>query len=71
MVMFDEVSGYQRVKDQMSSQEKSEHSAAIIEGFRKKGTIPGAYRNIWSIYERRLSSYLKRVKRDGAVNDGA
>ena len=71
MVMFDEVSVYQKVKDQLSSREKSELSASIVEGFRKKGMIPGAYRHIWRAYERRLNAYLKRVNGDSAASDSA
>ncbi len=71
MVMFDEVSDYQKVKDRISSQEKGELSAKIVEGFRKKGMIPGAYRRIWQAYERRLSAYMKRVKPDGSASDNA
>ena len=69
MVMFDEVREYQKVKDQMSSQEKSELSAAIVDGFRARGMIPGAYRHIWRIYERRLKAYSRRAARVDGQND--
>jgi hypothetical protein len=75
MVMFDEVRDYQKMKDQMSSQEKSELSAAIVDGFRARGMIPGAYRPLWRIYERRLKACSRRAApKDGgnpAINKGS
>lgn len=70
MVMYPEVRAFQQVAHQISSKEKSERSAEIMEGFRAKGKVPGAYASIWSIYERRLRLYRsRRVKMLAARNE--
>jgi MoaA/NifB/PqqE/SkfB family radical SAM enzyme len=60
MVMFNEVREFQTVKDQLSSAEKSERSTSIMAGFQSRGIIPGAYRSLWSMYQRRLRAYHNR-----------
>jgi len=60
MVMFPEVREFQKVKGELSSSEKSRISSEIMAGFQAKGAIPGAYRHLWSMYERRLEAYQKR-----------
>ena len=60
MVMFPEVREFQTVKDQLSSPEKSERSTAIMADFQARGIIPGAYRGLWSMYQRRLRAYHSR-----------
>ncbi len=61
MVMYPEVREFQKIKDQLSSLEKSQLSTKIMEAFRSKGKIPGAYSRIWSIYQKRLGAYKTRV----------
>jgi MoaA/NifB/PqqE/SkfB family radical SAM enzyme len=61
MVMYPEVREYQKMKDQLASQEKSAISTKIMRQFQERGAIPGAYRLLWSFYERRLSAYRNRL----------
>ena len=68
MVMYDEVRGYQQRKEQLSSQEKCEISTRIMAGFQEKGDIPGAYKPIWSLYQRRLE--LLRRRRQSEARHG-
>jgi len=70
MVMYPEVRKYQKARDQMSSREKGELSATIMDGFRALGTIPGAYKYVWRIYQRRLNAYSRRVARLAGANKG-
>ncbi len=60
MVMYPEVRQYQKMKDDMTSMQKADLAARIIEGFQDRGEIPGAYRRIWSTYRRRLNYYRSR-----------
>jgi MoaA/NifB/PqqE/SkfB family radical SAM enzyme len=60
MVMFPEVREFQTAKDQLSSPQKSERSTAIMADFQARGIIPGAYRGLWSMYQRRLRAYHSR-----------
>jgi MoaA/NifB/PqqE/SkfB family radical SAM enzyme len=60
MVMYDEVRKYQQMKDQLSSEEKGRVSTGIMEGFRERGQIPGVYRQIWSLYQRRIQALRRR-----------
>jgi MoaA/NifB/PqqE/SkfB family radical SAM enzyme len=60
MVMYDEVRKFQSMKDQMSSVEKSASTTGIIADFQARGGIPGAYRPIWAMYQRRLQAYRRR-----------
>ncbi|HTY25640.1 MAG TPA: radical SAM protein [Desulfomonilaceae bacterium] len=60
MVMFPEVREFQKVKDQLSSLEKSDRSTEIMAGFQARGIIPGCYRPLWSMYQHRLKAYRKR-----------
>jgi MoaA/NifB/PqqE/SkfB family radical SAM enzyme len=60
MVMYDKVREFQTVKDQLSSVEKSERSTSIMSDFQTRGIIPGAYRPLWSMYQRRLRAYHNR-----------
>jgi hypothetical protein len=60
MVMFPEVREFQKVKAELSSPEKSKIATEIMTGFQAKGAIPGAYKYLWSTYERRLELYRKR-----------
>jgi MoaA/NifB/PqqE/SkfB family radical SAM enzyme len=61
MVMYPEVREYQKIKNQLSSHEKSEISTKIMREFQDRGKIPGAYKLLWSHYERRLSAYRNRL----------
>jgi hypothetical protein len=61
MVMYSEVRAYHKIKDELSSREKSVISSRIMQGFQEKGIIPGAYRSLWSIYESRLKAYHTRL----------
>jgi len=60
MVMFEQVREFQSSKAEMSSMEKSERTTDIIADFQARGDIPGAYRPIWSMYQRRLQAYRQR-----------
>ncbi len=60
MVMYDKVREFQTIKDQLSSTEKSERSTGIMAEFQSRGIIPGAYRSLWSTYQRRLRDYQNR-----------
>jgi MoaA/NifB/PqqE/SkfB family radical SAM enzyme len=62
MVMYSEVRDYHKIKDELSSREKSVISSRIMRGFQEKGLIPGAYRPLWSIYESRLKAYNARLE---------
>ncbi len=68
MVMYPEVQDYQQKKDSLKSAEKGDISTRIMEGFRDKGWIPGAYKQIWSTYERRLRRYKNRMAKGSAQN---
>jgi MoaA/NifB/PqqE/SkfB family radical SAM enzyme len=61
MVMYPEVCDFQKIKDKLASYEKSEISTNIMRQFQERGSIPGAYKLIWSMYERRLSAYRNRL----------
>lgn len=67
IVMFPEVQAYQEVKHQLSSTERVHRAAQIMEGFRAKGRIPGAYKRIWSTYEKRLHNLRQRRARMEAL----
>ncbi|MFH0957213.1 MAG: radical SAM/SPASM domain-containing protein [Pseudomonadota bacterium] len=60
MVMYPEIRAYQKDRPRMSYSEKTDRAAKIIEGFQAKGSIPKAYRPIWSYYEKRLKLFHKR-----------
>ncbi len=60
MVMYPEVREFQKRKNDLSSREKSDIATKIMNDFQNRGTIPGAYALIWSIYEKRLTAYKKR-----------
>lgn len=65
MVMYPEVRQYQKMKDEMTTMQRADLAARIVEGFQKRGAIPGAYRRIWSIYLGRLSYYrMRKAARD-------
>jgi MoaA/NifB/PqqE/SkfB family radical SAM enzyme len=66
MVMYDEVRAYQKAKDNMSSREKGDVATTIMDGFRVKGGIPGAYKHIWRLYQRRLKAYSLRAAQRAA-----
>lgn len=60
MVMYPEIRKYQEVNDQMLPDERAEMSAQIMKSFQEKGDIPGAYKILWSTYQRRLKVYKNR-----------
>ena len=66
MVMYHEVRDYQQKKHNLKSADKAVVSTRIMEGFREKGWIPGAYKPIWSTYERRLNRYKSRMAKRSA-----
>ena len=61
MVMYPQIRSYQKVKDHITSLERSGMAAQIMKGFHAKGRIPGAYAALWSMYERRLKAYKSRL----------
>jgi len=76
MVMFPEVRQYHKIKDSISDSEKADFSARIMSVFQSRGKVPGAYKAIWPIYERRVEMYRKRraaVEEEGkgSNRDGA
>lgn len=62
MVMYPEVRQYQKTKSQLTSPQRAEVAARIMEGFREKGKIPGVYALLWKAYEKRLNAYRRRSK---------
>ena len=60
MVMYPEIRTYQEVNAQMLPDERAEMSAQIMKSFQEKGDIPGAYKILWSTYQRRLKVYKNR-----------
>ncbi len=68
MVMYPEVRNYQQNKNRLNNDQRIELSKSIIEGFRKKGKIPGAYKPFWNIYQYRLETYRKRKIRQVFVD---
>jgi hypothetical protein len=53
----------------MSSRVKSDLSTTIMDGFRVKGMLPGAYRYVWRTYERRLKAHARRAAQLAGVNN--
>lgn len=62
MVMYPEIRNYHQVKDRLDSDERYELAATILRSFQEKGNIPGAYKRIWSIYQKRLRAYRNRKR---------
>lgn len=60
MTMYPEVREFQKVKEELSSKEKSEIASRIMASFRVKGKIPGTFLPFWSDYKHRLEAYRKR-----------
>jgi len=60
MVMFPEIQKYQKTKNGMGSKETAQLSCQIMHEFQNRGFVPGAYRPLWPIYERRLRTYRNR-----------
>ena len=60
MVMYDEISEYKSTKKKLTDLERLEISKSIIDGFRAKGDIPGAYKPLWNHYQQRLETYRRR-----------
>jgi len=60
MVMYPEVREFQKIRGDLSSLEKSERSTEIMAAFQAKGEIPGAFKLLWSIYEKRVRAYRRR-----------
>ena len=60
MVMFPEIREYQQNRTQMSYAEKTTRATEIVQGFQMRGSIPGAYRSLWSYYQKRLNLLRKR-----------
>jgi hypothetical protein len=67
MVMYPEVREYQKVKNQLSSAERAELAAAIMEGFRERGKLPDVFEQVQSYYEKRLNALRTRRARTGKV----
>lgn len=68
MEMFSEIREYVKVQDDLGSAERAGLSAQIMEGFRRKGDVPGAYKPLWKLYERRLDAFrTRRMKANHAT----
>jgi MoaA/NifB/PqqE/SkfB family radical SAM enzyme len=65
MAMYPEVRNYQKVKQEKTTMEKAGMAAEIMRGFQAQGRVPGAYRAIWSTYQRRLQYYKQRKAAKG------
>lgn len=69
MVMYSEVRDYLKVSDSMSSAERGNLAAKIMEGFREKGRLPWANKFVWPLYELKLRVYRRRpAGRDSVDN---
>jgi MoaA/NifB/PqqE/SkfB family radical SAM enzyme len=60
MVMFPEIFEYKRASMSMSSAQRAQLASEIMEGFRRRGALPGPFRFLWPYYERRLRAYRAR-----------
>lgn len=60
MTMYPEVRRYQELKEQPSTHERCGPAAGIVREFESKGGIPGWFRPLRSMYERRPEAYKKR-----------
>jgi MoaA/NifB/PqqE/SkfB family radical SAM enzyme len=54
MVMYPEIRRYQQNRSAMDAMERTKNADEIVEEFRRRGITPGAFRLIWSMYEKRL-----------------
>ena len=62
MVMYPEIREYQSLKNKLDYDQRNRLSESIVTGFRRKGSIPGAYKPLWNHYQQRLRTYRKRNK---------
>ena len=62
MVMYPEIREYQSLKNKLDYDQRNRLSESIVAGFRRKGSIPGAYKPLWNHYQQRLQTYRKRNK---------
>jgi len=60
MVMYPEVREYQKTKHRISSAERAEKALRIMEKFQARGSIPGAFKRFWPLYEERLQKHRRR-----------
>jgi MoaA/NifB/PqqE/SkfB family radical SAM enzyme len=60
MEMFSEIRKYLEAQDDLSSADRAGMATSIMESFRQRGDIPGAYRPLWKIYKRRLQAFRAR-----------
>jgi len=68
MVMYPEIREYQKNKAQMSYVQKTDRATEIIREFQQRGSVPGAYRLLWSYYNKRLKLLRKRQHNNGPIN---
>ncbi|MFC1835236.1 radical SAM/SPASM domain-containing protein [Thermodesulfobacteriota bacterium] len=71
MVMYDEIREYQKVKETMSSQEKAEVATRIMQGFIRKGKLPGVHKPLINVYRKRLQAFYSRRARRAGVTEQA
>jgi MoaA/NifB/PqqE/SkfB family radical SAM enzyme len=65
MTMYPEVREFQKVKDSLTSSEKSELSTRIMADFQAKGKVPGVFTSLWDEYTKRVEAYRKRKENRG------
>lgn len=70
MVVYPEIRDYQTIKGNLSSVERGELAAKILKRFRARGFLPGAYKPVWSIYDRRVKAYRRRKQKAAQATTG-
>lgn len=68
MEMFSEIQKYLKKKEGLGPQDAAQLSCKIMKEFQKRGSIPGAYRPLWPIYEKRLLAYRNRKQKARSCN---
>ncbi len=60
MVMYSDIRDYQANKEKTQRSQLTDRAVQIVGEFRERGAIPGAYKLVWPMYEKRLKRYLSR-----------
>jgi MoaA/NifB/PqqE/SkfB family radical SAM enzyme len=68
MVMLPEIREYQNLDPKIHPEPRRDQAGAIVGEFRERGKIPGAYKLLWSYYEKRLRRYQMKNRPFGRLN---